>query len=107
MKTAIDHTAFRPFTKTDWYGFAGAEDLPNGTPPHIASFDLTETDSAGVPIDSEGAVAILDGNGLNVVRGGSDGYFLWTHPEAMMAATRLRSGMSLDDLRALPGVSEF
>ena len=30
----------RPFTKTDWYGFAGADKLPDGREPFIGEIDV-------------------------------------------------------------------
>lgn len=50
---------FRPFTKTDWYGLAGAERGPQGELPLVAY-----NDENTVVVDAAGVfVMLLDGDG--------------------------------------------
>lgn len=56
METTV---ALRSFEKTDWYGFAGAEDFKNGDAPLIGSVKIQD----GVEF-----VVIVDGQGVEVSR---------------------------------------
>jgi hypothetical protein len=46
---------FRPFTKEDWYGMAGASKFENGSEP-LVNYDIT--------VDGMEAYAVLDGTGF-------------------------------------------
>ena len=48
---------YRRFTKTDWYGYAGAEKFADGSQPFMASVDFE---------DGAGAIIISDANGIGI-----------------------------------------
>lgn len=53
---ADTRVAWRPFSKEDWYGFAGATSFPDGSPPLFA--ELT--------VDGQEGLAVLDAVGIEV-----------------------------------------
>lgn len=48
---------YRRFTKTDWYGYAGAEKFEDGSQPFMASVDFE---------DGAGAIIVSDANGIGI-----------------------------------------
>jgi len=72
LKTADaqNDTQLRPFSKNDWYGFAGAEKFADGSEPLIAWVDFTQWPDESFqghesgPID--GGAVIVDGNQISV-----------------------------------------
>ena len=50
----------KPFEKTDWYGYAGAESWPNGDLPLIGQGKLTTGEEFELIIDATGGCLMLD-----------------------------------------------
>lgn len=90
----------RPFTKSDWYGFAGACRFADGSEPLIADSLL---------IDGRDATAILDAEGLSFTITDADGNDWLTvffgNDYAARALVTLTAGgdLTMHVLRAMPG----
>lgn len=85
--------SFRPFTKSDWEGFAGCETKT----PHIAEFDF--------PLgDCEGAALVLDGRMLQLHLVTEDGEF-YGNQFATEAEAREFAEAALAALALLPFVT--
>lgn len=88
----------RPFTKTDWYGFAGAEtdtDTNPPTLPHISDTDLT--------VDGHPGFIIADRNGIEVYQL-ADAYALTLNRGAALnihIANALGDTITIEQLEAL------
>ncbi len=66
-----------PFTKTDWYGYAGCESFPFGNPPLIGH----------ITVDGADTDIIVDANGVAlVVFNGDADPIMWTCDRAGLAA---------------------
>lgn len=90
---------FTPFTKSDWYGFAGAERFPDGGEPLLAP----------LKVDGCDALAIVDANGLAVhFSVGDDTWEIsnvvaWQSPYAARALALLKPSNAKSALLAMPG----
>jgi hypothetical protein len=87
--------AFRPFSREDWFGLAGAEDFADGSPPQIAELRL----------DGDLCTVILDRNGLVVLADdpeGRTGELACSFGDGPLCVAQaleaLRPEMALDDL---------
>ena len=96
----------RPFTKNDWYGFAGAEPFPDDSEPLIGEMGGIDYDLDGTPVTVD-AIVILDARGLCIIFSEEEiGEVASIHfgaPWAARAMTQLRDGLSFVALRAIPG----
>lgn len=103
--------AFRPFTREDWYGFAGAETFGHGIEPLISTFKVVVPENNDMVED---AVAIIDASGLTVHW--TEPYFddcdradeatrfaYFEGPLAVRAVAQLSEGMSVDQICDIPG----
>lgn len=82
---------FRSFTKSDWYGYAGAEHFDDGRVPEIAELDLA----------SHEAVVIRDRAGVQIMWDvGGITRCVVVDDEAVPL---LRASMTFDDLVSLSG----
>lgn len=95
----------RPFTKSDWYGFAGAEPFADDSDPLMGEVEV-EVD--GTPWT---AIVVLDAVGLTfMVSNDEGGEVLAVNFEGAYAARALgalgsKSSVSATVLRAMPGAT--
>lgn len=93
----------RPFTKSDWYGLAGAEPFADGSEPLLGECRVTDVEGTW------DAMVVLDGNGLvvDVFDDEGDGRTLVVFEQAFAAraATQLLAHMELVVLLAMPGAN--
>lgn len=98
--------AFRPFTKDDWQGLAGA------APFELRGFKSAEPLVAELEVDDVSALAALDADGLvvmfdRVVEDRDDDAdsieVRWSGGLAGRAALLLTPSMTFDELTTLPG----
>jgi hypothetical protein len=89
----------KPFSKTDWYGFAGATSFPDGSAPLIGECQVGEL----------GGMVIIDAFGLSVVASDDEGEneisFFWDPEYAGRALAGLNGLVSVEELKASPGCS--
>jgi len=74
----IARVDFKPFTKTDWYGLAGAESFSDGSAPLIGYFEnlrmVPFNDSDGNPdLAFNSGMIVVDRNGISVMFTNEDG----------------------------------
>jgi hypothetical protein len=101
---------FAPFTKSDWYGMAGASRFADGSEPLVGGFAIDTSEVATLteygPIEG---LVIIDLNGLHIdlidVDGTSCRFVTFEPVYAARATALLRHGMSYADLIALPGAT--
>lgn len=104
--------SLRPFSKTDWYGFGGAEPFADGSDPLIGELKNIAVELDGAPAVAS-AVVILDATGLSIVPlleneavGTVFEYFVnFDHPYAARALASLRDGLSMVEIKAFPGAT--
>lgn len=91
-----------PFTKQDWYGFAGAEPFADGSEPLIGYFSAVDAEGGEVAV-----IAVLDANGLGLIgcteEGGEVFSCFFSGSLAARASAALHEGVSLAVLAAMPG----
>ena len=90
------------FTKSDWYGFGGAEPFADGSDPLTGEFGAVDSDGATLAV-----IAILDANGLALMAytdEGEERFTCFFAPSfGARAVALLHEGVSFDVLRAMPG----
>lgn len=95
MKTTTDRRPidFKPFAKEDWYGFSGAERLPDGSEPLMNASTVT--------IDDQDAMVIIDAHGVGIFWGDHTVSFFEGY--ALRAVAMLRTEMTSAEIVAMPG----
>lgn len=93
--------ALAPFKREDWYGFASASRFADGSEPLLGWFKVIIEGielHAGVIVDAEGlTVFVQDSQGEDVLG------VAWSGPYAARTVASLHTGMSQEELRAMPG----
>ena len=104
----------RPFKREDWYGFAGATSFKDGVQPLIGTLSVILDDSPANHLAE--AVVVLDAEQLclhilNVDEDAREDYLeVFVSFDGMYAARALatiRDGLTLTELRAMPGAEEL
>lgn len=96
--------AMQPFSKHDWYGWAGAEAFPGGAEPLIGECTVVNRDGATVF-----ATVIVDAQGVTVNLDDEEGvvdavvYFAGAFGARALAS--IHDGVSRIELEAMPGAA--
>ena len=100
----------RPFSKSDWMGFAGAEEFEDGSEPLIGEIRVADDWPENLESMDGGVVVVVDANGIEVV--GEAGWYDYRAADAnkedlLNVVNQLKEPLTIKQLEDLGFTPEF
>jgi len=101
----------RPFSKSDWMGFAGAEEFEDGSEPLIGEIRVADDWPENLESMDGGVVVVVDANGIEVV--GEAGWYGYkvaddaSKEDLLHIVNQLKEPLTTDQLEDLGFIPEF